>query len=113
VSGELTIREQPVPADAPAATRAWLSRFQLGVLTSIRALSQFRIVQGVHLEGVVVTAGVNALAHKLSRQPRGWVVTRQSAELGLFETAAQLNQRNSRALVLTATVGGTVDLWVF
>jgi hypothetical protein len=113
VSGELTIREQPVPADAPVHTRAWLSRFQLGVLTSIRALSRFQIVQGVHLEAVVVTVGINTLAHKLGRQPRGWVVTRQSAALGLYETAAQLNQRTARALVLTATVGGTVDLWVF
>jgi hypothetical protein len=106
------IREQPVPANAAEIPR-WLAQFQVGVLAALRALASVRIVQGAHLTDVELAIGANTIAHKLNRQPRGWILTRQSVVLGVYETDAQLNERSDRFLSLTATAAGSCDLWVF
>jgi hypothetical protein len=109
----IPIREQPVPVDVPEPLRAWLARFQMGVLTALRSLADATIADGARVEALTLTTGANTVSHRLGRRPRGWILTRQSVVLGLYETDAQQAQRDDRFLYLTATAGGVADLWVF
>lgn len=93
--------------------RRWCTELQRALLTPIRALASMAIVQGTHLRDVTLASGANQISHKLGRLPRGWVVTRQSAALGLYETDAQVALRGDQFLTLTSGAAGTADLWVF
>ena len=113
MAGQVVIREQPVPQAVQEPLREWLARMQSGAMTALRALASMPIVQGAHVRDVTIASGANQIAHQLGRMPRGWIVTRQSASLTLYESATQLTQRDGTFLYLTAGAAGTVDLWVF
>jgi hypothetical protein len=113
MSGPVQIREQPIPATVPDPLKTWLAQFQGAAWTAIRALASMRITQGAHLQGLELAIGANTVSHQLGRMPRGWMLTRQGVVLGLYETDAQVGQRDTRFLYLTATAAGTADLWVF
>lgn len=107
------VREQPVPAGVPEPLRSWLGQAVSGLWTAVRALASMKLLQGAHLRDVSIANGTTTVFHTLGRPPVGWVVTRQSAALGLYESASQLAARSATTLTLTASAAGTADLWVF
>lgn len=89
-----------------------LDKVQENVDTALGPLQDSRIVEGLLLRNVQLTAGSNTVAHKLDRRLIGWIVVRKRANEQIWDEQ-DTNNAPKRTLKLQASGAVTVDLWVF
>jgi hypothetical protein len=90
-----------------------VERLQQNIDEVLRPILQASIIDGVHLQSVVLTAGVaNLVEHKLGRPPLGWLIVRQRASATIWDLQDS-NSMPSRSLDLRCSANVTVDLWIF
>lgn len=70
------------------------------------------LVQGVLLERVSLSSGLNTINHRLGRKLKGWFVTRIRGPASLYDTQ-DTNQMPDKTLTLNSSAAVIVDLWVF
>lgn len=70
------------------------------------------LIQGRLLQNVALTSGDNTVNHKLGRKLVGWYPTRVRASATLYDKQ-DTNVTPAETLILNASAGVTVDLWVF
>lgn len=73
--------------------------------------NQFRnnpLLDGVRITNVTVITSTVSVAHRLGRQPLGYIITKQSADARIW-----LTSWNDRFLVLDSSATVVIDLWVF
>lgn len=70
------------------------------------------LLSGKILEKVVLTTGSNTIQHTLGRPLKGWFIVRQRASATLYDTQDS-NATPQVTLLLTASAGVTVDIYVF
>lgn len=87
------------------------SRVQDNIGQAIEPLLRSQLSDGVLLRGVALKAGsFTDVAHRLSRAYVGWFITKQSANIVVWEEGTNFSDRFVR---LRASADTTVDLWVF
>lgn len=67
------------------------------------------IMNGSKLDNITLTTGVNVINHKLSKLMQGWFITDITGAVTVFRS----QPFNDKTLVLTASGGCTISLWVF
>jgi len=70
------------------------------------------ILSGIFLKSVPLIAGANTISHKLGRRLTGWFVTRKRVTADVWDTQDS-NKTPNLNLILNASTGVTVDLYVF
>lgn len=65
-------------------------------------------LDGRLIEDIVVTTSTVSVAHKLSRQPRGWFIVSKNANADVWESS-----KSSSYLVLDSSATVTISIWVF
>lgn len=105
---------QPVqPSDSPSGPSK--REFLLGGNRTRDTIAQLLrpVVDGLLLEGVVLTGGVDAVVnHGLGRTLRGWLIVRNTASGSVFDKQAA-NLTPETTLVLSTATTKTISLWVF
>lgn len=85
-----------------------LNRFQDNVQTALNPLLQLPIVDGVLLEDISLTSGVdNAVPHKLLRKPRMWLLADQRNNATVWRV--DWDETN---IILTCDSACHIKLWV-
>lgn len=88
-----------------------LSRVQDAVENYARPISNSIIIDGILLEGVALTTGVdNLIETRLGRPWTAWMLARLSANAVVYEGIVQSNK--NKFLNLNSTANCTVSLWV-
>lgn len=95
--------------EGPQLARILLS-IQDAVDDALRSL-QRPIVDGVYLRDVAVSTSAVNVPHGLGRRWNGYIVTRRSASVGVYDGSG--TSEPMREINLVATGSATVDLWVF
>lgn len=94
---------------------ASLDRVQAQAQRTATALNLLPFADGVWVRNQVITGGADTIVnHGLGRKPQGYIVTRSTAGVVVFESAAAsqpTDQTRQYALRASSTV--TVDLWIF
>lgn len=86
-----------------------VDRSQDEVREQLRQIDAVAIMDGVLLEGIVLTAAQsNNVSHKLGRKPRGYIQVDANAQATILTVS-----KSDRVLVLTPSATVTVSLWVF
>lgn len=67
---------------------------------------------GLILPNVSLVTGSNTINHRLGRDLQGWFVVRQRSAASIYDTQDS-NQLPAKTLLLTASAGVVVDLFVF
>src|SRR5665213_2814390 len=67
------------------------------------------IVQGAQLTGIALTTGQTTVPHKLGRVQQGWFITDINAAATVYRTG----DFNASNMVLTASAGCSVAIWVY
>ena len=76
-----------------------------------RFLAAVPMLDGNYLEDVSITSGTaKSVQHELGRSPRGYIVTKKSAESTIWDTESTTPERE---LVLNASASCVVSVWVF
>ena len=89
-----------------------LSRVQDRVKAALDPLTSIPLLDGVLLEGVVITAGsFTPVAHRLARPWRGYLVLTRGANAVVWNQTA--GSDSGSFLYLQASANVTVNLWVF
>lgn len=70
------------------------------------------ISSGLILKNVVLASGDNTINHTLGRKLQGWIITRCRASATVYDKQDS-NTFPQLTLVLNASAGVTVDLYVF
>ena len=71
------------------------------------------VIDGVLLKKVCLTPLVaNLVAHKLGRDPLGWIVVRKRGDSRIWDIQ-DINKNSKDTLALTCSHEVLVDLWVF
>jgi hypothetical protein len=68
-----------------------------------------QLVNGLLLQGIVVTSGNNTINHMLGRSPQGWFVVDTTAASTIYRS----KPFNPLTLTLNASAPTTISLWVF
>ena len=80
---------------------------------SFRALENCALIDGHLLTEVELATGDNDIDHKLSREIKGWVITRyREATANVYEKISD-NDNAGSLLKLNSSAATTVDIWVF
>lgn len=87
-------------------------RFLDQLLAGLNQLNELRILQGQLVEGIDLVSGDNDVEHKLGRALVGWIITRKSAAVDIYDKQDD-NNAPGQNLILNASGAVTVDLWVF
>ena len=84
------------------------------VVSSLARVYGSDIVDGTRTEGIRLSVGSNQIAHKLGRQPVGWLIIDVTQE-EVTDSYPRLYRTNwdSRILTLTSDAESTIALWVF
>lgn len=86
---------------------------QDSVASSFKQVASKEILEGKLVDSVEIpTGGVVQVPHGLSRAPRGWIVTRKSANADIWDSQTE-NTTPSRTLALNSSATVTISLWVF
>lgn len=78
----------------------------------LEAALSSELLDSIILSNVVLVSGDNTISHRLGRVLKGWIVTRISAAVSLYDRQTT-NTIPDRTLVINASGGATVDLLVF
>lgn len=71
------------------------------------------IIDGQQLQSVALVAGsANAVAHKLGREPLGYIIVRNRAQSTIWDTQDSNSLKRS-SLLLWTDAPTTVDIWVY
>lgn len=90
-----------------------LNRFQRNVAAAVDPLKKLELLDAVWLQAVALdSARANQVPHGLGRKVRGYVVTRRSANLNVWDEQDE-NPNPDKTLRLQTSASGSVDLWVF
>lgn len=81
--------------------------------SQLNPLLALPLSQGLLLKNVVLVSGTNAVNHKLGRALQGWIVTRVRNNAVTLYDLQDSNQSPALTLLLNASTGATVDLFVF
>ena len=82
---------------------------QQNVKKFVKVLEDNPLLDGVLIEDVDLNAAANTeINHRMGRQPRGWILTDQSAAATVYRVAW-----TTQTLTLLASAASTVDIWVF
>jgi hypothetical protein len=100
--------DQALIAKTKVATARDLDRVQRNVSDFTRQVAEKEIVDGRHIADVVLASGNNTITHKLGRKPVGWLVARKTAAADIYEVSADADR-----LVLNASAGVTITLWIY
>lgn len=85
-----------------------LQMIQDNVAAAVNGIESRPFQKGVLLENVALSSsGTNAIAHKLQRPVRIWVIARQKANATVWEVSSDSNYLN-----LQCSSSCTVSLWV-
>ena len=81
---------------------------------SFRSVEACPLLDGHLLEQVKISQGDNEIAHKLGRELKGWILTRQDFATTIIDKQDD-NNHSDKMLVLNSSASGTtfIDLWVF
>lgn len=85
-----------------------LANVQDQVASVLVPLSKNALIDGVQIDGVVLTTSGAVVDHLLKRQPLGWFIVDQNAAATVYRS--DWNDRNI-SLISSATV--TVSLWIY
>lgn len=89
------------------------NQIQDAVGDSLSQIAGSAIINGVLIKNVSLSTGAtNFVAHKLGRDPQGWIIVRQRANAIVWDAQDQ-NQLKSRTLALEASANVVCDLWIF
>lgn len=91
---------------------AVLAKIQANVSDFVEPIQRSAIWQGVLYKNVsLLAANITLFAHKLNREPLGWIVVRKNAESDVWEDSSELNKKSFIGLKCSNDV--TIDIWVF
>ena len=82
------------------------------ILEALNNVLALPIIDSDLIQGIAVVSGANTINHKLGRKLRGWIPTRNSASITLYDTQAT-NPLPDKTLQLVASGSATIDLMVF
>jgi len=82
---------------------------QTELADAVDNINEIRILDGVQLTDVVLSASDTLVNHKLGRVPIGWVITDKNAAETVFRNA----DYDSSHLTLQASGAVTVGIWVY
>lgn len=68
------------------------------------------LINGILLQNIKLSAGVNAIPHKLGRQQQGYIIVYHNSALGELTASQPLNSTN---LYLQGSSTSLISLWVF
>ena len=85
-----------------------LNRSTRAIEATLRSIEKIEILGGVLITSVAVSTTPVAIAHKLGRRPRGWVVVDDNTGVIVWRTAS-----DAQFLTLDASASATISLWVF
>lgn len=89
-----------------------IRRLQDAAEASLSSVLDKRVIDGRLIEDVSLSSGDNTIEHKLGRTLRGWIVTRLSAAVDIYDKQST-NNLTDLNLVLNSSGTATVSLWVF
>ncbi len=84
------------------------SLFQDAVAAVVTPLSKNQFIDGIFVNGAVLVTGTNYIIHKLGRAPQGWVVTDTTAASMIYRVSM-----DAQSIVLSASAGTQINLWIF
>lgn len=88
-----------------------MTKFQDYVEQALSGVLNSKIVDGVQLNGIELTAGqFTPVEHKLGRKPLGYVIVGRNANATVWDTESPLP---SKTLMLRPSANVTVSLWVY
>lgn len=67
------------------------------------------INQGILLENITITTGINVINHLLGRKQIGWIITDKNSNANLYRSV----ELNNKTLTLTSDANSIISLWVF
>ena len=96
------------------STGDWGSeQVQNNLENSFRAVEGCDLIDGHLLTEVELASGDNDIDHKLSREIKGWIITRyREATANVYEKISD-NENTGSLLKLNSSGATTVDIWVF
>jgi hypothetical protein len=80
--------------------------------SQLNPLLNLPLNNGIVLENIQLASGSNTINHKLGRNLNGWFITRQRSAATIYDTQDS-NPNPSQTLVLNASAGVTVNIFVF
>lgn len=86
---------------------------QSNVARVVEPIASNPIVDGITLYSVVLTSGANTVYHKLDRKLQGWFPVRWHGGWAQIYDTQDANTQPALTLLLNASAGVTVDLYVF
>jgi hypothetical protein len=91
-----------------------LMRVQDNVSQFAKSLSANQLLDGVLIENVDITAGSNAIEHKLGRKYRGWIVVRQIL-IGdpPILAEADIQKDETKFLIIVSNIDTRASFYVF
>jgi hypothetical protein len=90
-----------------------INQIQENVEQALTPIIASQIVDGVIIKNKQIESGkVNLIAHKLGREPLGYIIIRKRADSRIWDTQdTNKNKKTTLALQCSTTVH--VDIWVF
>jgi hypothetical protein len=89
-----------------------LNQVQQNLVRSLTPLLSLSLLNGVILSGIVLASGDNTVSHTLGRTLTGWFLVRKRGTAVIYDKQ-DTNSLPELTLVLNASAGETVDIYVF
>jgi len=89
-----------------------INQIQQNVKNVVDPLSANPVLNGLILTNQVLVSGDNTINHTLGRTLQGWTIVRQRSAASLYDKQDS-NPTPALTLVLNASAGVSVDLYVF
>ncbi len=83
-------------------------RMQDAILQALNQLTGIALLDGRLVENQDLIVGVTNVEHRLSRQPRGYIIVNQDGAAEIYATSL-----NAAYVSLNSDAAVTVSLWVF
>jgi hypothetical protein len=87
-------------------------QLQQNIESALTQLQTAPMLDGILLEALELTSGDNTITHKLGRKVRGYIVTRKSAAVDLYDKIST-DTNLSKDFTLNSSGVATISLWVF
>lgn len=90
-----------------------VDQLQENVGNSISEIVKVPILDGNLITEVSVSSGSDIIVnHKLNRKYRGYIITRKTADLNIWESSTTNNAKD-KYILIQADTSGIVDIWFF
>lgn len=89
-----------------------INQLQQNIKQAVDPVINNPLTQGQLLTSIALTSGTNVINHGLGRKLQGWIVVGQGSAASFYDSQAT-NPSQNLTLILVASAGVTINLYVF